>query len=99
MNLRVVDHSDEPKPRWEIRAIKWLAHRLRDQGQFKLRLGHSLVLEQPEPELYMEVVYGGDEIVVLDMTFNPQVWPRIVDTMKELHWKLEREYEEVKGDD
>ena len=88
----------EIKACWEVRAIRWLANRLRDQGDFKLRLGHSLVLERPEPELYIEVVYGDEEVTVFDMTFNPEVWPRIRNTMGELQWQLEKEYEQV-GDD
>ena len=98
MSFRIVDHGDE-KPRLEIRAITWLIQRLRQSGDFKLRLGHSLVLENPEPELYMEIVYGADEVVVFDMSFNPETWPKIRDTMGELQWQLEQEYEEVKRDE
>lgn len=94
MSFRTVDRSQVHAP-WEIRAIKWLLARLRQRGSFRLRLGHSLVLEEPEPELYMEIVYGKEEVVVFDMTFTPEIWPRIRDTMQELQWKLEQEYEEV----
>ena len=97
MTTRVVSHDDD-RPRWEIRAIKWLTRRLRDQGDFKLRLGHSLVLEQPEPELYMEIIYGDEEVVVFNMGFSPETWPKIRNTMFELQLQLEAEYEEVKDD-
>ena len=98
MSFRIVDHGDE-KPRLEIRAIRWLIQRLRQSGDFKLRLGHSLVLENPEPELYMEIVYGADEVAVFDMSFAPETWPKIRDTMGELQWQLEQEYEEVRRDE
>lgn len=84
--------------RWEIRAIQWLTRRLRDRGAFRLRFGHSLALVEPDPELYMEVMYGAEEVVVFTMTFTPQVWPKILATMSELHDRLEREYEDVTHD-
>lgn len=87
------------RPGWEIRAIQWLVRRLRERGVFKLRFGHSLVLEQPEPEMYMEVVYGDDETVVFDMGFPPQMWPQMRRTMEIMEERIEQEYEEVRGDD
>jgi hypothetical protein len=96
---RIVDRSEEEKPRLEIRAIRWLVRRLRESGDFKLRLGHSLALQSAEPELYMEIVYGDDETAIFDMTFTPEIWPKIRNTMGELEWKLEKEYEEVKRDE
>jgi hypothetical protein len=95
VNWRVVNPSEEQKPRLEIRAIRWLIRRLRESGDFKLRLGHSLVLESADPQLYMEIVYGDEETVVFDMCFSPEIWPKIRSTMSELEWKIEKEYEEV----
>jgi hypothetical protein len=95
VNWRVVNPSEEQKPRLEIRAIRWLIRRLRESGDFKLRLGHSLVLESADPQLYMEIVYGDEETVVFDMCFSPEIWPKIRNTMSELEWKIEKEYEEV----
>ena len=91
--------TSEDKPCWEVRAIKWLLRRLREQGDFKLRLGHSLVLEQPKPEFYMEVIYGDEEVVVFDMTFGKNTWPKIRNTMADLEVQVEREYEEVSRDE
>lgn len=99
MTWRTVDRSDEGKPRLEIRAIGWLVRRLRESGDFKLRLGHSLALQSTDPELYIEIVYGEEETVIFDMCFSPEVWPKIRDTMGELQWKLDKEYEEVKQDE
>lgn len=98
MNWRDVGPQEEKGP-WEVRAIKWLTQRLREHDDFKLRFGHSLVLEQPEPEMYMEIVYGPDEIIVFDMAFDPSVSPRMRSTMLEMEARIAEEYEEVKQDE
>jgi len=78
---------------WRIRLIRWLTRSLREQDKFRLRLGHSLVLQNPEQELYMEVVWGLDEHTVMDITFTPRQWLRVMGGMGEAHRRLEREYE------
>lgn len=99
MTFRFIDRSNEPRPRWEIRAIDWLARRLRDDGGLKLRLGHSLALLSQAPELYLQVVHGKDEVVVFDMCFEPAQWYLITQGMARIQYKLEQEYEEVNNDD
>lgn len=80
---------------WKIRAIKWLATRLRDEGGFGLRIGHSLALASPEPELYLEIVHGDDEEQLFDLSFDLETWFRIRETMRDVAWRLEKEYEPV----
>lgn len=98
MSWRDVESHDGKGP-WEVRAIKWLIERLREQDDFKLRFGHSLVLQQVDPEMYMEIVYGPDEIIVFDMAFDPSTSPRMRSTMLEMEARIAEEYEEVRRDE
>lgn len=82
------------KTDWKIRAIKWLLRQL-DDDELRLRLGHSLVLANPEPELYLQIVYGEQEDEVFDLTFDPEAWVRIHHTMQEMAWRVEREYRPI----
>lgn len=88
----------ESRMNWKIRAIKWLVDRLRDEGEFGLRIGHSLVLNNPDPELYLEIVHGEDEVQLFDLTFEADTWSKIRNTMQDVAWRLEKEYEPVEGD-
>ena len=83
---------------WKIRALKWLIDQLREEGAFALRTGHSLVLNNPEPELYLEIVHGPDEVQVFDLIFDADTWEQIRSSMGETAWRLEKEYEPVKED-
>ena len=77
---------------WRIKIIKALVKSLREEDDFKLRLGHSLVLQNPEQELYIEIVYGDNEDQVFDITFTPQTWEKVRAGMREVGWRLEKEY-------
>jgi hypothetical protein len=79
---------------WKIRAIKWLIQRLRRQDDdFRLRLGHSLILANPEAELYLEILHGEQEEVLFFLSFEQETWARIRGSMQEMEWRLEREYQ------
>ena len=80
---------------WRVRAIRWLIRSLREEGAFRFRVGHSLVLQNPEPELYMEILFGEQEEVVFEMTYERERWQAIRAGMREVEWRLEREYQPV----
>lgn len=81
---------------WKIGAITWLLRQL-DDDELRLRFGHSMVLANPEPELYLQIVYGEQEDEVFDLTFDPESWVKIQDTMQEMAWRVEKQYRPVEG--